>query len=79
MQIENIIVIYVVLLFSLCVHEFAHAWAAYMCGDDTAKLLGRMSLNPIVHMDPIGTVIFPLLMMVTGTRLKALMVTAALP
>jgi Zn-dependent protease len=38
-----------------------------MCGDDTAKLLGRMSLNPIVHMDPLGTVIFPLLMMVSGT------------
>jgi Zn-dependent protease len=67
MQIEYLVVVYVILLFSLCVHEFAHAWSANMCGDDTARLLGRMSLNPIVHIDPLGTVIFPLLMMVTGT------------
>ena len=67
MQIENLIVLYVVLLFSLCVHEFAHAWTANMCGDGTARLLGRMTLNPVVHIDPIGTVIFPLLMMATGT------------
>jgi Zn-dependent protease len=67
MQIENLIVLYIVLLFSLCVHEFAHAWAANLCGDDTARLLGRMSLNPVVHIDPIGTVIFPLLAMATGS------------
>ncbi len=66
MQIEYVIVFYAILLFSLCVHEFAHAWAANMCGDDTARLLGRMSLNPVVHIDPLGTVIFPLLMMVSG-------------
>ena len=66
MQIEYLVVVFVVLLFSLCVHEFAHAWAANMCGDDTARLLGRMSLNPIVHIDPLGTVIVPLLAMVTG-------------
>lgn len=66
MQIEYLIVAYIILLFSLCVHEFAHAWAANMCGDDTARLLGRMSLNPVVHIDPVGTVIFPLLAMATG-------------
>jgi len=65
-SIENLIVLYAVLLFSLCVHEFAHAWAANMCGDDTARLMGRMTLNPLVHIDPIGTVVFPLLAMVTG-------------
>lgn len=46
----------------LTFHEFAHAWVAYLCGDDTARLQGRLSLNPIVHIDPIGTVLFPLIM-----------------
>jgi Zn-dependent protease len=55
------------LLFYLCFipvltfHEFAHAWVAWKCGDNTAKDLGRVSLNPIVHMDMIGTVVLPLL------------------
>jgi Zn-dependent protease len=66
MQIENLIILYVVLLFSCCVHEFAHAWTANMCGDDTARLSGRMTLNPVVHIDPIGTIVFPLLAIVTG-------------
>jgi Zn-dependent protease len=52
---------YVVLLFSLSFHESAHAWAASRMGDDTARRLGRISLNPIVHIDPIGTVLMPLL------------------
>ncbi len=42
------------LLFALTVHEFAHAWMAYRCGDATAKLQGRLSFNPLVHLDPIG-------------------------
>ena len=45
-----------VILFSLTVHEFMHAWAAWKCGDDTARLAGRMTLNPLVHLDPIGTI-----------------------
>jgi Zn-dependent protease len=55
------------LLFYLCFipvltfHEFAHAWVAHKCGDDTAKNLGRVSLNPIVHMEVLGTVVLPLL------------------
>ena len=52
---------YVVLLFSLSFHESAHAWAALRMGDDTAQREGRISLNPLVHMDPIGTVLMPLL------------------
>ena len=47
---------YVVLLFSVSFHESAHAWAALRMGDDTAQRQGRISLNPLVHMDPIGTV-----------------------
>src|SRR5262249_2128584 len=42
-------------------HESAHAWMAHRLGDDTAKEQGRVSLNPIVHIDPVGTVLFPLL------------------
>lgn len=57
---------FTVLLFSLTVHEAAHAWSAWKLGDPTARDLGRVSLNPAVHIDPIGTILFPLLAMVTG-------------
>jgi Zn-dependent protease len=57
---------YVVLLFSICVHESLHAYAADRCGDQTARLLGRVTLNPLPHIDPIGTVLFPLMAMVWG-------------
>ncbi|MBI3185538.1 MAG: site-2 protease family protein [Myxococcales bacterium] len=49
------------LLLSLTVHEWAHAWSAYRLGDDTASRLGRLTLNPLAHMDPIGTFLLPLL------------------
>jgi Zn-dependent protease len=52
---------YVVLLFSLSFHEAAHAWTASRMGDQTAREAGRVSLNPLVHIDPIGTVLMPLL------------------
>jgi Zn-dependent protease len=51
----------VVLLPSLTVHEFAHAWAAWRLGDDTAARMGRLTLNPIPHIDPVGTLLLPLL------------------
>jgi Zn-dependent protease len=60
---------YVVLLLSLSVHESAHAWMAHRLGDDTALHEGRVSLNPLVHMDPIGTFLFPLLQIFTGVLL----------
>ena len=47
-------------LFAISVHESAHAWTASRCGDPTARMLGRVSLNPIRHIDPIGTVLLPL-------------------
>jgi Zn-dependent protease len=59
----------IVLLFSLTVHEMAHAWTADRLGDPTARLLGRVSLNPVVHIDPIGTLLFPLISMVSGALL----------
>jgi len=48
-------------LLSLSIHEWAHAWSAWRLGDDTAARLGRMTLNPIAHIDPIGTLLLPLL------------------
>lgn len=57
---------YVVLLFSLSFHEAAHAWTALRMGDDTAARAGRISMNPIVHIDPLGTVVMPLLQLVAG-------------
>ena len=48
------------MLGSLTVHEWAHAWSADRLGDPTARMLGRVSFNPIVHIDPIGTVLLPL-------------------
>jgi Zn-dependent protease len=52
---------FAVLLFSLSIHEASHAWMADRCGDYTARYLGRVTINPIPHIDPIGTVLFPLL------------------
>ena len=65
----EIVIAFIVLLFSLTVHESAHAWTADRLGDPTARLLGRVSLNPIVHADPIGTVLFPLLAYVSNVPL----------
>ena len=53
---------YLGLIVLLTFHEFGHAWTAQKCGDDTARLQGRCSLNPVVHIDPIGTVLLPLFM-----------------
>ena len=53
---------FVLLLFSLSVHESAHAWMASRLGDQTARMLGRVSLNPMDHVDPIGTLLIPALM-----------------
>ncbi|MBC8115132.1 MAG: site-2 protease family protein [Candidatus Saccharimonas sp.] len=52
---------FIPVLLSLTVHEWAHAWTAWKLGDDTARLMGRLSLNPLVHMDPIGTFLLPLM------------------
>ncbi len=55
-----------VLLFAITVHEAAHGWAAKRMGDPTAYDLGRVSLNPLVHVDPIGTVVLPLMLVLIG-------------
>src|SRR6266496_1142181 len=68
--IGNLIIYMVVLLFAISAHECAHAWMSYKFGDDTAFLLGRITLNPVKHTDPIGTLLIPIasfLMAATGT------------
>ena len=62
----NGLILYLGLLVLLTFHEFGHAWMAWKCGDDTARSQGRVSLNPLVHIDPIGTVILPLLLIFTA-------------
>jgi len=60
LDIPYLVIAFAVLIFSLTVHEAAHAWSASRLGDDTARRLGRVSLNPVVHVDPIGTLLLPL-------------------
>lgn len=55
------------LLFAITVHEAAHGWVANKLGDPTARMMGRMTLNPIRHIDPLGTVLFPALMLLMGS------------
>jgi Zn-dependent protease len=69
LNVPNLIVALLVLIFSLSVHEAAHAWSASRLGDDTAKRLGRVTLNPVVHVDPIGTLLLPFIAMLSGAPL----------
>jgi Zn-dependent protease len=66
---ELLVTYFLILLFSLSFHEAAHAWTADKLGDSTARMLGRISLNPLVHIDWIGTVLFPLLAIFSGLPL----------
>src|SRR5208282_3266165 len=70
---------YLGLIVLLTFHEFGHAWKAEKCGDDTARLQGRCSLNPIVHIDPIGTVVLPLLMIFLSPGVSRFMIGWAKP
>jgi Zn-dependent protease len=58
-----------IILVALTIHEAAHAWSADRLGDPTARMLGRVSLNPIVHIDPIGTILLPLVSIFSGLPL----------
>ena len=62
-QLSNVLAMWMCLVVLLSFHEFAHAWMAYKCGDDTARIMGRMTVNPVVHIDPLGTVFIPLAML----------------
>lgn len=56
----KVAVFFIPFLFSICVHEAAHAWMAKLCGDRTAEHMGRLTLNPLAHADPIGTILLPI-------------------
>jgi Zn-dependent protease len=68
MQRDPVIIFFeiVVLLFAISVHESAHAWMANRLGDPTAKMLGRISLNPLVHIDLFGTILLPAMLILVG-------------
>ncbi|MCK5809225.1 site-2 protease family protein [bacterium] len=63
MDIGNIALAVVPIFFSIVFHEAAHGWMALKLGDDTAKRMGRVTLNPLPHIDPIGTILVPIVMM----------------
>ena len=65
--VQTLAVVALPLLFAIVVHEVAHGWAALALGDRTAEMLGRLSLNPVRHIDPFGTVILPLGLVITAS------------
>jgi Zn-dependent protease len=77
--IVNGLLTYLGLLILLTFHEFAHAWMGMKCGDDTARLQGRVSLNPLVHIDPVGTVLLPLIMIFASPSVGRFLVGWAKP
>ncbi len=64
--IPNLVIYMVVLLLAISAHEAAHAWMSDMFGDDTARMLGRITLNPLAHTDPIGTLLIPMVGFIFG-------------
>ncbi len=65
-NLSSALFLYVIVIFSAVFHEYAHGWMAAQLGDDTAKNEGRLTLNPFRHIDPVGTVLVPLLLLVTS-------------
>src|SRR5918912_2918999 len=63
----QLIIYIVVLLLAISAHEAAHAWMSYKYGDDTAYLLGRVTLNPVAHIDPIGTLLIPVVNFISAS------------
>jgi Zn-dependent protease len=78
-QIADGLIQYLMLVGLLTFHEFGHAWTAWKCGDDTARLQGRVSLNPVVHIDIIGTVFLPLMMIFLSPSISRFLVGWAKP
>src|SRR5687768_8601906 len=65
--VSHLIIYMVVLLLAISCHEAGHAWMSYKFGDDTAYMLGRVTLNPVAHTDPIGTLLIPIIAFVLGS------------
>ncbi|OGL38971.1 MAG: hypothetical protein A3C43_08935 [Candidatus Schekmanbacteria bacterium RIFCSPHIGHO2_02_FULL_38_11] len=68
-QIGELIISYIALILAISVHECSHAWTANRFGDPTAKNLGRMTLNPLAHIDLLGTVLIPLFIIISGSNI----------
>ncbi len=66
MNIVAILIVFIIIIFSMVLHEMAHGYVAYFLGDNTAKENGRLTLNPLKHLDPFLSVILPLIMYITG-------------
>ena len=64
---SHLIIYMVVLLLAISCHEAGHAWMSYKFGDDTAYMLGRVTLNPVAHTDPIGTLLIPMVAFILGS------------
>jgi Zn-dependent protease len=64
--IQKIIIYAIPILFAITVHEVAHGWIASKLGDQTARMMGRLTLNPIKHIDPVGTILVPALMLMVS-------------
>lgn len=65
--VPHLVIYMVVLLLAISAHEAGHAWMSYKFGDDTARLLGRITLNPVAHTDPIGTLLIPIVGFILGS------------
>lgn len=61
----NLILSLCIFFFAVIIHEYAHGWTAWKLGDSTARFMGRLTLNPLAHIDPIGTIFLPLLLLMT--------------
>ena len=66
--IQKIVIWAIPVIFAITVHEVSHGWVAHKLGDSTAKMLGRITLNPIKHIDPIGTLLVPGLLILFGSK-----------
>lgn len=65
LNIFGIIISFSLLIIAMVVHEFSHGWVAYKLGDNTAKYSGRLTLNPLAHIDPIGTILLPIILLIS--------------
>ena len=63
---QRVLIWVIPLVFAVTLHEVSHGWVASLCGDKTAKMLGRLTVNPLKHIDPIGTIAVPMLMLFLG-------------
>ncbi|PIV39574.1 MAG: site-2 protease family protein [Candidatus Omnitrophica bacterium CG02_land_8_20_14_3_00__42_8] len=61
----NLLLSLCIFFFAVIIHEYAHGWVAWKMGDSTARFMGRLTLNPLAHIDPLGTILLPLILIIT--------------